>query len=1058
MSMRRCFSAVILALCALTAVAQENNAALYNELHWRCIGPFRAGRTVAIAGIPSQLNVFFMAPNNGGVWKTDDFGRTWNPIFDGQPTGSIGALALAPSNPDIIYVGSGEGLRRPDLSTGDGIYKSTDGGKNWTHLGLRDGQQIGSILVDPRDPNRLYVAVLGHPYGANAERGVFRSTDGGQSFQKTLYKDENTGAIDLAFDPTNPRTIYADMWASRRPPWTVGNSYDAAGSGLYKSTDGGDHWQQLTGGLPDWEHDKLGRIGIGIAPSDPKRLYAMVDSPSKGGVYRSDDAGDSWTRVNNEERVWGRGSDFAWVRVSPKDENTIYVANTSTYKSTDGGKNFIAWKGAPGGDDYHTIWINPENPDIILLGVDQGATITVNGGRTWSSWYNQPTAQFYHVITNDEHPYWVYGGQQESGSAGVLSRGNDGAITAHDWHPVAADEYAYIAPDPLDPNIIYGGPRGKVARYHRETGQVEDVTPVVIGQFRFNRTAPIIFSRKDPHLLLLGSNVLFKTTNGGKSWEQISHDLTRPDPGTPQSLGIFADSDPQKGKHRGVIYSIAPSPQDTNLIWIGTDDGLIQVTRDGGSNWQDVTPPEMTPWSKVSQLDAGHFDTQTAYAAVNRFRIDDLRPYIYRTHNGGQTWQKVVNGLPDNAPVNVVREDPERKGLLFAGTETAVWVSFDDGNRWQSLQNDLPATSVRDLVVHDDDIVVGTHGRSFWILDDITPLRQMQGNLSSDLLFKPAAAYRYRRDTWSDTPLPPEEPAGKNPPDGAIVDYFLSADSNDVKLEILDSRNHVVRVFPNNDRPAPSAKELHVPTYWVRPPQELAKQVGMHRFVWDLHYTPPDALTRDYPISAIYHDTPLAPQGILAPPGNYTVRLTAAGRQFTQPLVIKGDPRVKVSESDLAQQFAVEEKLVDAIHQDYIALQELRSLRAQLHDLKPRAQGAVSDAIAKLDQQAVAVEGSGGGFGASLSGPQAQSLRRLNGALVHVYDIVAMADAAPTTQAASAADQLQQSLKAALLKWAEVKNGIGPLNQELQSGGLPTVDIRRPAPVISDDGGEGDEP
>ncbi|HWC16454.1 MAG TPA: hypothetical protein VG498_05545, partial [Terriglobales bacterium] len=763
MTIRRSGFAFILLLCCTGVLTAQQSVVPYNELQWRCIGPFRAGRTVAIAGIPDQPNVFFMAANNGGVWKTDDFGRTWTPIFDGQPTGSIGALALAPSDPNIIYVGSGEGLRRPDLSTGDGLYKSSDGGKTWTHLGLRDGQQIGSILVDPRDPNRVFVAVLGHPYGPNSERGVFRSTDGGQTFEKILYKDDNTGAIDLALDPSNPQTIYADMWASRRGPWTAGDSYNAPGSGLYKSIDGGNRWTQLTKGLPDWEHDKLGRIGIGIAPSNPRRIYAMVDSPTKGGVYRSDDAGDSWKLVNDEQRVWGRGSDFAWVRVSPRDENTIYVANTSSYKSTDGGQNFTAWKGAPGGDDYHSIWINPKNPDIILLGVDQGATITVNGGRTWSSWYNQPTAQFYHVITDDQHPYWVYGGQQESGSAGVLSRGNDGAITFREWHPVGADEYSYVAPDPLDANIIYGGPRFKVSRYHRDTGQVEDVTPFLLGEFRTNRTMPLIFSKKDPHLLLLGLNVMFKTTNGGKSWDRISADLTRPDPGTPASMGVFADSDPQKGKHRGVIYSIAPSPQDVNLIWAGTDDGLIQVTHDG-KTWQDVTPPDLTPWSKVAQLDAGHFDTQTVYAAVNRFRIDDLHPYIYRTHDGGKSWQKITKGLPDNAPVNVVREDPLHKGLLFAGTETSVWVSFNDGDSWQSLQLNLPATSVRDLVVHDDDVVVGTHGRSFWILDDITALRQMAGKSFVDhFLFKPAVAYRYRRNTNSDTPLPPEEPAGKNP-------------------------------------------------------------------------------------------------------------------------------------------------------------------------------------------------------------------------------------------------------------------------------------------------------
>jgi len=1059
MSLPRRICTALVVICSIATFAQQSSPGPYNELRWRCIGPFRAGRTVAIAGIPDQPNVFFMAPNNGGVWKTDDFGRTWTPIFDGQPTGSVGAMALAPSDPNTIYVGSGEGLRRPDLSTGDGIYKSTDGGKTWTHLGLRDGQQIGSILVDPRDANRLYVAVLGHPYGPNEERGVFRSTDGGQTFQKILYQDENTGAIDLAFDPTNPQTIYADMWASRRPPWSVGDSYNAAGSGLYKSTDGGDHWQQLAGGLPDWEHDKLGRIGIGIAPSNPRRIYAMVDSPAKGGVYRSDDAGENWKRVNNEERVWGRGSDFAWVRVSPKDDNTIYVANTSSYKSTDGGQSFVGWKGAPGGDDYHTIWINPKNPDIILMGVDQGATITVNGGRTWSSWYNQPTAQLYHVITDDQHPYWVYGGQQESGSAGVLSRGNDGQITFHDWHPVGADEYSYVAPDPLDPNIIYGGPRFKVSKFHRDTGQVEDVTPFLLGENRTNRTMPLIFSKKDPHLLLLGLDVMFKTTNGGKDWERISQDLTRPDPGTPANLGVFADSDPQKGKHRGVIYSIAPSPQDANLIWAGTDDGFIQVTRDGGKNWENVTPRELTPWSKVAQLDAGHFDTQTVYAAVNRFRLDDLHPHIYRTHDGGKTWQEIVNGLPDNAAVNVVREDHRRKGLLFAGTETSVWVSLDDGDHWQSLQQNLPATSVRDLVVHDDDVVVGTHGRSFWILDDITALRQMRPQtLSADFLFKPADTYRYRRNAWTDTPLPPEEPAGKNPPDGAIIDYFLKSGANDLKLEILDGALRVLRTFPNNDRPAPSAKELHIPTYWIRPPQELSKQAGMHRFVWDMHFTPPDVLSRDYPISAIYQDTPLAPQGILAPPGEYVVRLTVNGHEFMQPLLIKGDPRVKGLDEDLQQQYAIEQRMVKALHDDYTNLQEVRSLRAQLNDLKARAKGALADSIGKLDQQAAASEGSGGGFGANLSGPQAQSLTRLNSALAHVYEVVSLADAAPTTQAAAAADQLEKALAAAISRWNEVKNGIAPLNKQLQAARLPAIDLKKPAPSQPEDEGGGDEP
>jgi photosystem II stability/assembly factor-like uncharacterized protein len=1048
MYLRRLLLAATL-VSSFFAGAQQFNPSLYQEMRWRCIGPFRAGRTVAIDGIPNQPNVFFMAPTDGGVWRTDDSGRTWNPIFDGQPSGSVGALAVAPSNPDVIYVGSGEGLRRPDLSTGDGMYKSTDGGKTWVHLGLRDGQQVARILVDPSNPNRLYVAVLGHPYGPNSERGIYRSTNGGQNFEKVLYKDENTGGIDLAFDPANPQTIYGVMWASRRPPWSTGNSLDTTGSGLFKSIDGGDHWAQLSGGLPDWEHDKLGRIGITIAPSNPRRMYALVDSPTKGGLYTSDDAGTNWKQINHEDRIWGRGSDFAWVRVSPKDENTIFVANTSTYKSTDGGNNFTAWKGAPGGDDYHTIWINPNDPNIILLGVDQGATITVNGGRTWSSWYNQPTAQFYHVITDNQHPYWVYGGQQESGSAMVASRGNDGEITFREFHPVGADEYAYIAPDPLDFNIVYGGPRGKVARYHKDTGQVEDVTPAVLpGKYRFNRTAPLIFSEKDQHLLMLGSNVMFKTTNAGKSWDIISPDLTRAQPGTPAGLGVFADSDPQKGKHRGVIYSIAPSPLNVNLIWAGTDDGLIHVTHDGGKAWQNVSPPELTPWSKVAQMDASHFDPQTAYAAVNRFRLDDLHAYIYRTHDGGKSWQKITKGLPDNAAVNTIREDHVRKGLLFAGTETSIWVSFDDGDHWQSMQTNLPATSMRDLVIHEDDIVVGTHGRSFWILDDITPLRQMTNEVAqSDVfLFKPALAYRYRRNTNSDTPLPPEEPAGENPPDGAIIDYVLKSDASDVKIEVVDSSGSVIRQFPNLEPAPPSPKKLHVPMYWVRSPQQLSGTAGMHRFIWDMHYPPLEALNRDYPISAIYHDTPLAPQGPLALPGNYTVRLLVGGKTYTQPLVIKEDPRVKTSTADLHQQFDLEKKIADAMHEDYAALQQLRSLRAQLKAAKSKVQGSAADAVSRLDRQAEVLEGGSGGPGVMPGGVQSQSLASLNAGLAHIFEVVQGADAAPSTQTVRAATEIREGLAAILTRWNEVKKSSTAVSEQMQSAGLPAIDLNRAAP------------
>ena len=736
-------AAVSLAFFSPAARAQQFPENLYQEMRWRMIGPGRGGRTVAVTGVPGQPNVYYFGAVNGGVWKSTDYGRTWNPIFDSEQTGSVGAIAVAPSNPSVIYVGSGEGLQRPDLSVGNGVYKSTDAGATWKHLGLADAQQIPSIIVDPHDPNRLFVAVLGHPYGPNEMRGVFRSTDGGVTWQKVLYKDENTGAVQVAFDPSNSKIVYAVLWAARQGPWEYGNAYLGEGSGLFKSTDGGDTWHAIGSGLPQFAHAQgLGRIGIGIAPSKPDRIYALVQArPQFGGVYRSDDAGATFTRINSQSRVYERGDDFAGITVDPKNPDVVYSANTTTYKSTDGGVNFFPWKGAPGGDDYHTVWINPDNAQIIFLGVDQGATLTVNGGATWSSWYNQPTAEFYHVITDNRFPYWVYGGQQESGSIGIASRGNDGEITFREWHPVGAEEYGYIAPDPLNPDIIYGAGTNDVTKFDWVTDQVQKVSPIPMPSpdYRVDRTQPLIFSPVDPHILYYGANVLFKTTNGGESWQTISPDLAREHDGVPASLGNFAKGDPRAALQRGVIYSIGPSPRDVNLIWIGTDDGYIWVTRDGGKNWRNVTPPALTPWSKVTQIVASHYDNSTAFASVSRFRVDDLKPFVYRTDDGGLHWQLITNGLPDNAPVDTVREDPVRRNLLFAGTENAVWVSFDAGDHWQSLQLNLPHTAMRDLWIHDNDLVVGTHGRSFWILDDITPLRQLADSVakSAAYLFQP---------------------------------------------------------------------------------------------------------------------------------------------------------------------------------------------------------------------------------------------------------------------------------------------------------------------------------
>jgi len=1035
------FLRVVFSLLCLSSslLAQQFSPSLFQEMRWRMIGPFRAGRTVAATGIPGKPNVFFIGLNNGGVWKTTDYGRTWDPIFDGQPTGSIGALAVAPSNPDIIYVGSGEGLQRPDLSVGDGIYKSTDGGKTWQHLGLRDGFQIPVVLVDPRDPNRVFAAVLGHPYGANQERGVFRSTDGGKSWQKILYKDENTGAIDLIFDPKNAQTMYAVLWSGRRPPWTTGGTILGPGSGLYKTTDGGNSWHPLTKGLPTWEQG-LGRIGLGISPSNPNRMYATVQADAEhAGIYRSNDAGQSWNRVNDENRVYGRADDFAEVRVDPRNPDVVYSADTSTYRSNDGGYTWTAIKGAPGGDDYHRIWINPENPDIILIAADQGATITVNGGVTWSSWYNQPTAQFYHVITDDQFPYWVYGGQQESGSVGTASRSDYGGISFRDWHTVGVEEYGYVAPDPLNPNIIYGG---KVSRYDQTTTQTQDVSPVVVrtGKYRFNRTAPLIFSPVDKHALYLGSNVLFKTTDGGQHWDIVSPDLTRDHPGVPANLGNFAAK--EKSEHRGVIYSIGPSFKDANLLWVGSDDGLIHVTRDGGRSWQNVTPPELTPWSKVAQIEAGHFDTNTCYAAINRFRLDDMHPYIYRTHDGGESWKKITAGLPDQ-PVNSVREDPQRKGLLFAGTETGIWVSFDDGDHWQSLQLNLPATSMRDLVVHGDDIVVGTHGRSFWILDDITPLRQISAEVAqaSAYLFQPQVAYRVRRSTNTDTPLPPEEPMGQNPPDGAVINYVLKENSGPVTLEILDSVGSLVRRYSTSDTPEPiDPKKLTVAMYWARMPRVLPATAGMHRWVWDLHYPTPAVERRDLPISAIPHDTPLEPLGPRALPGEYTLKLTAGGHILTQKLTVKMDPRVTTPQSGLAQQFEMEMKIDEALRQDSDALRQVRFVRSQIAALLAPARSlpsSVATPLNELDTTTASLAGSEGGFGARAD---FNSLAGLNSALTTLYDKVDSADAQPTSQAVAMFADLQKALAAVVGSWEEIKKrDIPALNEKLRAANLAEV-------------------
>jgi photosystem II stability/assembly factor-like uncharacterized protein len=880
------------------------------DMHWRMIGPFRGGRTRAVAGVPDQPNVFYIGQVDGGVWKSNDYGRTWNPIFDHEDTQSVGAIAVAPSNDNIVYVASGEGLHRPDLSVGDGIYRSQDAGRTWTHLGLRGGEQIPALAIDPANPNRLFAAVLGHPYGPSEERGIFRSDDGGKTWKKVLYRGDRIGGSDVVLDPKNPRIVYAALWEDTLGPWEDANQYSGTGGGLFKSTDGGNTWKQLTKGLPEG----LEQINVAVAPSQPQRLYATMQTKESGGyttpkglyVYRSDDGGESWTKITDDPRPEMKigGGDLSVPVVDPKNPDTVYVTSIVTCKSVDGGKTWITLRGAPGGDDYQNLWVNPLHPEILALVSDQGAVITVNGGESWSSWYNQPTAQLYHVAATATFPYSVCAGQQESGSVCIASRGNDGYIDYRNWHPAGIIEYGYAAPDPLHPEIVYGAGRTEVSRYNSITGEVQNVTPLPMRKkgFRADRTEPILFSPVDPHTMYYAANHLFKTTDYGHTWETISPDLSQDKSGQPASLPeLTAD---QQNQRRGVIYSVAASYKNAQTIWAGTDDGLVWITRDGGANWSQITPPGLTPWSKIAQIDASRFDDDTAYVTVNRMRIDDMKPYAFRTHDGGKTWQSISAGLPDDTPVNAVRADPAQPGLLYAATEKAVWVSFDDGSHWNSIEYNLPHTSMRDVLVKDDDLVVATHGRSFWILDDVAPLREIAAQAGEKMpeLFKPADAWRVRSAEYTDTPVPPDEPHGENPPDGALIDYDLPAQAQQVTLEVLGADGAVLRKYSSQDPVTPTPEEMKkdlIPPYWPQVHGPMPASAGMHRWVWNLRSATPAATRYSYPISAVPHRTPLKPQGPLVLPGEYTVRLTVDGHSETEKLTVKMDPRVHTSPADL---------------------------------------------------------------------------------------------------------------------------------------------------------------
>jgi photosystem II stability/assembly factor-like uncharacterized protein len=1033
----RIAAGTLLGLCSISlSNAQEISSSLYSEMQWRMIGPFRAGKVNAVSGVPGKAAVYYFGADGGGVWKTTDGGTVWKPIFDKQPVASIGALALAPSNANIIYVGTGTNTIFGDSSHGDGVYKSLDGGENWQHAGLEDTRHIGRILVDPRNPDVVLVAAMGHSSGPNDERGVFRSTDGGLRWKKVLYKDNSTGAIDLCFEPGNPRVVYATLWHGIRKPGQKGPTY-GPGSGLYKSVDEGNTWTQITGrGLPegDW-----GRAGVAVAPGNHgQRVYLIVDvKEKKGGLFRSDDAGATWKKATEDKRIDGFWY-MSEIFVDPKNADIVYVPSQNMYRSTDGGHTFTAIKGAPGGDDYHSAWIDPTNSQRIMLGVDQGATISLNGGESWSTWYNQPTGQFYRVATDHRFPYWVYGPQQDSGTAGIASRGNNGQIIERDWFPVGPGESGYTIPDPLDPDVVYNaGPGGSVVRVSKTTGQVRDISPAPVSfgsKYRFNWTIPMVFSPQDPHLLYLGTQFLLKTSNGGTSWEAVSRDLTRVRPDEKDSKQM-----------QGTILTIAPSEVTEGVIWAGTDDGNIQVTKDAGRSWQNVTPPNVSEWSTVSIVEASHFDAGTAYAAVNRNNHDDPHPHIFRTRDFGQTWQETVRGIREIDFVRTVREDPARKGLLYAGTETGVYVSFDSGDHWQSLRLNMPVVAIHDLAIEQDDLVAATYGRSFWILDDVTPLRQMDARaaFSGAHLFAPRTAIRVRRDENQNTPLPPEVPAGKNPPDGAILDYVLPAKSaGDIQLEIYDADEKLVQSFSSAPLPKETEEVPFVAEYWIAHRRPLSKEAGMHRFVWNLLYPDPRAMhpqsPYNYPIAAIVGSTPLPPQAPLVLPGKYEVRLRAGGQMSRQPLEVKMDPRVTAARNELQSSLELQVKISALLEKNFDSYEQTKELRARLTELMKRPkEDPIAVAAGPLDAKVAALEGEATPI---LETPKNASFMAVNDTLTALMALVDGADFAPSEESFAAYRRICKGSNEALAAWQELRNkDMTALNTLLGKSGLAAL-------------------
>jgi photosystem II stability/assembly factor-like uncharacterized protein len=1035
-------SALVL-LFPLSLLAQVNPV-LVGGMKWRQIGPFRGGRVLAVAGVPGDPNTYYFGAVAGGIFKSTNGGLSWTPTFDHQDISSIGAIAVADSNPNVLYVGTGEACLRGNISYGDGVYKSTDAGKTWMNVGLKDTRHIGAVIIDPRNPDIVLVAALGHAWGPNSERGVFRTADGGKTWQRVLYKNEDTGAIDVVFDPKNSSIVYAALWQVRRQPWYFNSG--GPGSGLYRSTDGGLTWNHLEGhGLPDGE---LGRIGISVSGADSNRVYALIEA-KEGGLYRSNDAGNTWTRVNDDERYRQRAWYFTHIFADPKQADVVYVLNTGAFRSTDGGKTFELLPAHHG--DHHGLWIDPTNPQRLINSNDGGVTISVDGGKTWTEQNNQPTAQFYHVAVDNHWPYRVYGAQQDNTTVAIASQTDDGVIARQDWYEVGGGESGYISPDPRDPDIVYAGSDGgTITRYDHRTKLMEDVSPYPLDtsgngagelKYRFQWTEPVMVSAYDSNVIYSASQYVMKSSDQGRSWTSISPDLTRNDKSKQKPSGGNITLDITSVEYYDTIFALAESPLQRGLLWAGTDDGLIQLTRDDGKSWENVTPKDMPEWSMVSIIEASHFDPGTAYAAIDRHKLDDLNPLIYKTHDGGKTWTRITNGIPAGAYVRAVREDPKIKGLLYAGTETGVYFSLDDGSHWQSLQLNLPTSPVHDLAVKDDDLIAATHGRAFWILDDVTPLRQASSSIANDAfhLYQPATAIRLHFPDEVDR----KRPVGDNPPKGAIIDYYMKekpAEKEEITMEILDAQGKHVCTISNHKK-----DEGEQPPEWPdrEPPADLLPaQAGMNRFAWDFRYDSPAQIP-----GAFYVGDP--PRGPLVVPGNYQVKLTVRGVTQTAALEVRPDPRLQntVTASDMQKQIDVALKVkqdIDALH---TAVNQIRVLRANLQTLQKWAGQSSSSvevvtAARALDQKMTPIEQGLVQVNMRSSEGNLRYPNMLNEQYASFNDLIQGVDGAPTPQQLLVFEELHSRLEMQLSQWQQIVGADVPtLNDLMRKHGVPTLAV-----------------